>query len=54
MDFVVTGGPSITQFHILNDKRHIITKDTENKVALYDVLTVSVKLFLFLHLASVT
>ena len=34
------GGSSITQFHILNDKRHILTKDTEDKVALYDVLTV--------------
>ena len=37
-DFVISGGPSIKQYHILNDKRHILTKDTDSHVALYDVL----------------
>ena len=37
---VLEGGPSIIQYHILNDKRHILTKDTEGNVALYDVLKV--------------
>ena len=37
-DFVISGGPSIKQYEILNDRRHILTKDTENNVALYDVL----------------
>ncbi|CAB1349755.1 unnamed protein product [Coregonus sp. 'balchen'] len=35
---VVTGGASIIQCHILNDKRHILTKDTNNNVAYWDVL----------------
>ncbi|KAL8578817.1 WD repeat-containing protein 48 [Nucella lapillus] len=38
-DFVIKGGPSIRQYHVLNDKRHILTKDTDNNVALWDVLT---------------
>ena len=37
-EFVISGGPSIKQCEILNDKRHILTKDTENNVSLYDVL----------------
>ncbi len=37
-EFVIHGGSSIKQFHILNNKRHIITKDTDSNVALYDVL----------------
>ena len=37
-EFVIPGGPSIKQCEILNDKRHILTKDTDNSVALYDVL----------------
>ena len=36
------GGSSIRQYYVLNDKRHILTKDTEENVALWDVLTVSV------------
>lgn len=40
------GGASIIQCHILNDKRHILTKDTNNNVAFWDVL--KVKLFLSL------
>ncbi|KAL1123372.1 hypothetical protein AAG570_002457 [Ranatra chinensis] len=34
----IKGGPAIRKFHILNDKRHILTQDTENNVAVYDVL----------------
>ena len=37
-DYVIRGGSSIKAFHVLNDKRHILTKDTESNVALYDVL----------------
>ena len=37
-EFVIPGGPSIKQCEILNDKRHILTKDTDNSVSLYDVL----------------
>lgn len=39
---LTVGGASIRQYHVLNDKRHILTKDTEDNVALYDALTVSV------------
>jgi len=37
-DLVIRGGPSIRHFRILNDKRTVLTKDTENNIALYDVL----------------
>lgn len=40
--FFSLGGASIIQCHILNDKRHILTKDTNNNVAYWDVLKVSV------------
>lgn len=39
--FVFAGGASIIQCHILNDKRHILTKDTNNNVAFWDVLKVN-------------
>ncbi|RXM99027.1 WD repeat-containing protein 48 [Acipenser ruthenus] len=35
---LIRGGASIIQCHILNDKRHILTKDTNNNVAYWDVL----------------
>ncbi|KAF4521366.1 hypothetical protein B566_EDAN006955 [Ephemera danica] len=35
---VIRGGPAIIQYHVLNDKRHVLTKDTEGCVTLYDVL----------------
>ncbi|XP_041698351.2 WD repeat-containing protein 48 isoform X1 [Coregonus clupeaformis] len=35
---VIKGGASIIQCHILNDKRHIVTKDTNNNVGFWDVL----------------
>ncbi|XP_014292808.1 WD repeat-containing protein 48 [Halyomorpha halys] len=34
----IKGGPAIRKFHILNDKRHILTQDTDSNVAVYDVL----------------
>lgn len=37
----IRGGASIKQYNVLNDKRHIITKDSENKIALWDVLSAS-------------
>ncbi|GFO12871.1 WD repeat-containing protein 48 [Plakobranchus ocellatus] len=38
-NMVIKGNPSIRQYHVLNDKRHILTKDTDENVALWDVLT---------------
>ncbi|CAC5371332.1 WDR48 [Mytilus coruscus] len=38
-DFTIKGGSSIRQYYVLNDKRHILTKDTDDHVALWDVLT---------------
>nr|CAD7599540.1 unnamed protein product [Timema genevievae] len=32
------GGPAVRHYHILNDKRHIIAKDSESNVMVYDVL----------------
>uniref|UniRef100_A0A8C9DP85 WD repeat-containing protein 48 n=1 Tax=Prolemur simus TaxID=1328070 RepID=A0A8C9DP85_PROSS len=40
-DQVIKGGASIIQCHILNDKRHILTKDTNNNVAYWDILKVN-------------
>ncbi|XP_076823379.1 WD repeat-containing protein 48-like [Clavelina lepadiformis] len=37
--YTIPGGSSITQYKVLSDKRYILTQDTENKVALWDVLT---------------
>lgn len=36
----IKGGAAIKKFTVLNDKRHILTRDTENNVAIYDVLKV--------------
>jgi len=38
-DFLINGNPAVTNYHILNDKRHIITQESDNSVALYDILT---------------
>ncbi|XP_067928731.1 WD repeat-containing protein 48-like [Watersipora subatra] len=35
----IKGATSIKQYHIMNDKRHVITKDSKGDVAVYDVLT---------------
>merc|ERR1719342_1243856 len=37
-DIVIGPSPGLQQYRILNDKRHILTKDTDNRVSLYDVL----------------
>lgn len=37
---IIQGGPALKHYHILSDKRHIITKDSNNNVALHDVLQV--------------
>ncbi len=37
-DFMIRGGSSIKQYHVLNNRRHILTKDTDSNVAMYDVL----------------
>ncbi|XP_037903024.1 WD repeat-containing protein 48 homolog isoform X1 [Hermetia illucens] len=36
----IKGGAAIKKCVVLNDKRHIVTKDTEDNVAIYDVLKV--------------
>lgn len=35
----IRGGASIRQYSVLNDKRHVLTRDSEQNVALWDVLT---------------
>ena len=45
---VIEGAPSIKQYKVLNDKRHVLTRDSDGQVALYDVLYVSTK-FRFLR-----
>lgn len=35
---LIPGGAGIKQAVVLNDKRHILTKDTNNNVAVFDVL----------------
>lgn len=35
---IIQGGAALRVATVLNDKRHIITKDTDNNVAVYDVL----------------
>ena len=41
----IKGGPSIKTYTILNDKRRIVTKDTDDNIAVYDVLKVILKYF---------
>lgn len=36
----IKGGAAIKKYAVLNDKRHILTKDTDENVAIYDVLKV--------------
>lgn len=38
--WTIRGGPSIKQYTILNDKRHVLTRDTEENVVLWDILKV--------------
>lgn len=37
----IKGGAAIKKYAVLNDKRHMLTRDTEENVALYDVLKVA-------------
>lgn len=37
-DLTIRGGASIRHYRILNDKRTVLTKDSESNVAVYDVL----------------
>lgn len=37
-DFVLKGAPSIKQYQVCNDKRYIVTKDTENNIGVWDVI----------------
>lgn len=34
----IVGGAAVRHCHVLNDRRHVLTRDTEENVALYDVL----------------
>jgi WD repeat-containing protein 48 len=44
---IIQGGPALKHYHILSDKRHIIAKDSNNNVTVYDVLQVIyIKIFL--------
>lgn len=38
-DVVIRGNPAVINYHIANDKRHIITRESDFSVAIYDVLT---------------
>lgn len=38
-DVSIPGNPAVINYHILNDRRHILTRESDNSVALYDVLT---------------
>ncbi|KAK8391797.1 hypothetical protein O3P69_017437 [Scylla paramamosain] len=37
-DWTIKGGPAIKTYAVLNDKRHVLTRDTEENVALWDIL----------------
>ena len=43
---IIKGGSSIKQYHVLNDKRFIIAKDTNENVFIFDVLKVSFSLLI--------
>lgn len=36
---VIKGNPAVINYHVLNDKRHILTRESDNSIAIYDVLT---------------
>lgn len=38
-DVTIKGNPAVINYHVLNDKRHILTRESDNSIALYDVLT---------------
>ncbi|OTF70327.1 WD repeat-containing protein 48-like protein, partial [Euroglyphus maynei] len=37
-ELIIRGNPAIRNYHVLNDRRYIITKDNDDNVAIYDVL----------------
>ncbi|EEB17577.1 WD-repeat protein, putative [Pediculus humanus corporis] len=37
-EHIIKGGSAVRRFEVLNDKRHILTKDSEGNVTVYDVL----------------
>ncbi|KAI6183917.1 hypothetical protein M3Y97_00540000 [Aphelenchoides bicaudatus] len=37
-DMCITGAPSIRQHVVLNDRRHVVTRDADNNVEIYDIL----------------
>lgn len=41
--YTTLGGAAVKKCVVLNDKRYIVTKDTEENVAIYDVLRVMKK-----------
>lgn len=38
-NLIIRGNPAVINYQILNDRRHILTLESDNSVALYDVLT---------------
>lgn len=40
-DWTIKGGPAIKTYAVLNDKRHVLTRDTEENVVLWDILKVT-------------
>ena len=38
--FELAGDAGIVRYHVLNDKRHVVTMDTDGEVAVWDVLEV--------------
>lgn len=40
VECTIAGGATIRHYHICNDKRHVLVKDSNQNVALYDVLLV--------------
>ncbi|CAD5217869.1 unnamed protein product [Bursaphelenchus xylophilus] len=37
-DIILEGAPSIRQHAVLNDRRHVVTRDTENNIHIWDIL----------------
>jgi hypothetical protein len=50
---IIKGGSSIKQYHVLNDKRFIIAKDTNENVFIFDVLKVCLSLLVLSILVNI-
>ncbi len=50
---IIKGGSSIKQYHVLNDKRFIIAKDTNENVFIFDVLKVCLSLLILSILVNI-